>query len=87
MVRGFYWDYLKGKRKVHWWAWDTLLQPKDKGGSGFRDFHLFNQALLARQAWRLILKPDNLCAQVLKARYYLEGKLEDTVFTCNVSSS
>jgi hypothetical protein len=87
MVRGFYWGSLKGKRKVHWRAWDTLLQPKDKGGLGFRDFRLFNQALLARQAWRLILKSDTLCAQVLKAMYYPKGKFEDTVFMCNASSS
>lgn len=32
-------------------------------------------------------KPDNLCAQVLKARYYPKVKLEDTTFTGNASSS
>ena len=87
MVRGFYWGSSNGKRKVHWRAWDDLLQPKNKGGAGFRDFRLFNQALLARQAWRLITRPESLCAQVLKARYYPEGKLEDTVFSGNASSS
>ena len=87
MVRNFYWGSAKGKRKVHWRGWDHLMQPKDRGGAGFHDFRLFNQALLARQAWRLISRPDSLCAQVLKARYYPEGKLEDTVFTGNASSS
>ena len=63
------------------------MQPKSKGGAGFRDFRIFNQELLARKAWRLISKPDSLCALVLKARYYLDGKLEDTVFAGNASSS
>ena len=87
MVRNFYWGSSKGKRKVHWKGWDHLLQPKDRGGAGFRDFRMFNQALLARQAWHLIANADSLCAQVLKARYYLDGKLEDTIFTGNASSS
>ena len=87
MVRNFYWGASKGKRKVHWRAWSKLQQPKCKGGVGFRDFRIFNQALLAHQAWRLITKPDSLCAKLLKARYYQNAKLEDTIFSRNASSS
>jgi hypothetical protein len=35
------------------------------------------QALLARQAWRLLAFPESLCAKVLKAKYLPEGKLLD----------
>jgi hypothetical protein len=42
--------------------------------------------LLAKQAWRLIDKPDNLCAQLLKAKYFPHGNMLDTVFTGNVSA-
>jgi hypothetical protein len=37
---------------------------------GFRDIQLFNQAMLAKQGWRLITKPNTLCARMLKGKYY-----------------
>jgi len=42
---------------------------------GFRDLHLFNVAMLARQGWRLIMNPDSLCARVLRAKYFPNGEL------------
>jgi hypothetical protein len=66
-------------------AWEDLMKPKGQGGIGFRDLRVFNQALLARQAWRLIQFPDSLCARVLKAKYYPQRELIDTVFLGDAS--
>ena len=76
-----------GKRKTCWVAWDIMLRPKSHGGLGFRDMHLFNQALLARQAWCLIQFPNTQCARLLRAKYFPNGSLIDTIFTGNKSST
>jgi hypothetical protein len=42
---------------------------------GFRDLHMFNTMMLAKQCWRLMEQPDSLCARVLHAKYYPDGDL------------
>jgi hypothetical protein len=63
------------------------MQAKCHCGMGFRDMGCFNQALLARQAWRLIQFPDSLCARVLKGKYYPNGDLVDIVFPSEVCAT
>jgi hypothetical protein len=87
MIRDFWWNDDKDRRHIHWTSWDNLTKRKSQGGMGFKDLKLFNQALLARQAWRLIAFPDSLCAKVLKAKYYPNGELTDTAFIKNQSPS
>jgi hypothetical protein len=85
IIRNFWWGDEEDQRKVYWMGWDKMTRPKLQGGIGFRDLCLFNQALLAKQAWRLIEHPESLCARVLKARYYPAGDLIDTAFIQNCS--
>jgi len=59
--------------KIHWLQWEKLTWSKCHGGMGFRDFSLFNQAMLGKQGWRLITRPDSHCAKVLKGKYYPSG--------------
>ncbi|KAG2574039.1 hypothetical protein PVAP13_7KG295601 [Panicum virgatum] len=43
--------------------------------------------MLARQAWRLLIFPDSLCAKLLKAKYYPNSRLLDTAFPRNASNT
>ena len=72
------------RSKIHSMSWDKMKKTKAQG-IGFRDLRLFNQALLAKQACRLIEYPESLCAPILKEKYYHSGDLIDTTFIKNAS--
>ncbi|KAL0411880.1 UNVERIFIED_CONTAM: putative mitochondrial protein [Sesamum latifolium] len=72
MVSKFWWSN-KGNRKIHWLKWQKLCTSKLNGGVGFRQLSLFNKAMLAKQLWRLLKRPDSLLGKVLRARYFPHG--------------
>lgn len=59
-----------GGKKIHLIGKDTLCRSKLDGGLGFRDLNIFNSALLARQLWRLMQRPNSLVWRLLKAKYF-----------------
>jgi hypothetical protein len=47
-----------------------MCSSKFASGMGFRDMELFNIAMLARQAWRILENPTTLSSGILKAVYF-----------------
>uniref|UniRef100_A0A803QGM3 Reverse transcriptase domain-containing protein n=1 Tax=Cannabis sativa TaxID=3483 RepID=A0A803QGM3_CANSA len=60
----------RGTKKVHWKNWNVISVSKFFGGMGFRILSSHNQALLAKQAWRIWNDRNSLLHSVLKARYF-----------------
>jgi hypothetical protein len=87
MIGRFWWAQPEKENKMHRLSCDLLCLRKDKGGLGYRDLHLFNLAMLARQGWRLLLDPKSLCAQVLRSKYYPDGDLLSVVEKPGISYS
>lgn len=70
MCRNFFWGQKAEERKLAWVAWDKMFLPKREGGMGIRNFEVFNKALLAKQAWRILTLPSSMMTRVLKAKYF-----------------
>jgi hypothetical protein len=87
LIRNYWWGSESGKWKTHWLSWPKITRSKSHGGLGFHDMRVYNQALLAKQAWILVAFPESLVARVLKAKYYPRGDLLDTVCSSNPSAT
>ncbi|CAN6571052.1 unnamed protein product [Malus baccata var. baccata] len=70
LVARFWWGNGGGDNKIHWVSKKVLGLLKNLGGLGLRNFMEFNDALLAKQCWRLLCDPSSLWARVMKARYF-----------------
>jgi hypothetical protein len=60
------------KRKIHRVNWKKICKNKEQGGLGFRKTTVFNQALLAKQGWRIATQPESFVVRVLNAKYFLK---------------
>ncbi|KAM6553695.1 hypothetical protein CsatB_014457 [Cannabis sativa] len=74
MMASYWWQTNKDSGKgIHWLSWDKLCKHKKGGGLGFRNLRDFNLAMLGKQGWRLLTRPDSLVTRVFKARYFPQG--------------
>jgi hypothetical protein len=73
LMRRFWWGHKDKDSKIAWMAWGGMGKHKLEGGLGYRDLRSFNNALLAKQGWRLINNPDTLVGRIFQEKYYPTG--------------
>jgi hypothetical protein len=73
-IANYWWGSSADNRRMHWMKWEGLTEAKINGGMGFRGFPMFNKAMLGKQAWRIAVRPESLCARVLKGRYFHDSE-------------
>lgn len=74
----YWWDASPGIKKIDWVSWDRMAKPKSAGGLGFREISQFNDAMLAKLAWRLLKEPSSLLARTLQGKYCLHSTFLET---------
>ena len=70
VIRSLWWGHEQAERKLHLLNWDQICKPKKLGGLGLKKFKSMNQAMLAKQFWKLNHQPQSLFARTFKAKYY-----------------
>ena len=71
----FWWGQKFEERKIHWRSWILMTMAKSLGGIGFKDLEVFNNALLVKQCWRMMVEPFSFWAKVLKGVYFHDRDL------------
>lgn len=56
---------------------DKICHPRNEGGLGLKKFSCMNQAMLAKQFWRIQLNPRSLVAEAFKAKYFPRSTIHD----------
>lgn len=72
--RQFLWGSTKDHKRIHKVQWDNVCKAKHEEGLGIRQMKPFNNAMLAKQAWRVITKEDNLSTKFLEPNMCVQSQ-------------
>ncbi|GJW34052.1 putative RNA-directed DNA polymerase [Tanacetum coccineum] len=75
LIRKFFWGDFSDVKKISWIAWDKVLSPRNKGGSGIGRLSTSNHSLLAKWWWRFRTEEHALWCKVIRSIHGVSGGL------------
>ena len=87
LIHKFWWGTNKSGRFLALKCWDSICQPKEFGGLGFRKFRDINSALLSKLGWNLLTEENKLWISLVKAKYLKNSNFFDYHLKNGVSFS
>ncbi|KAA3472023.1 reverse transcriptase [Gossypium australe] len=79
VARQFIWGSSGKNSKMALVGWDTICQPKGRGGLGLRHLNDQNSSFLMKIGFSLVSKSDALWVRILRAKYGWKGQLPETI--------
>ena len=64
----FFWSGPRASSDIPLVKWVNLITPKKMGGCGFKNMHMFDQALATKKLWRSLFYP-RLRGEIVRSKY------------------
>lgn len=85
LCRNFFLGQKDEERKMAWVYWEKICGSERDGGLGMRNLEVFNKAMLAKQAWRILKYMTSLMVKVLKNKYFPKSTLMEVMVSPQAS--
>ncbi|KAF7802375.1 ribonuclease H [Senna tora] len=85
VMRKFFWNHWDEAKSPAMISWKRLCRSRRVGGMGFQQMLHLNEALLAKQVWRILTLEDTLVSKVFRGKYTIS--LRNDCITAKPNSS
>ncbi|KAH1057930.1 hypothetical protein J1N35_035995 [Gossypium stocksii] len=79
VARIFIWGTIYGRKKMSLVGWDSICQPKDRGGLGMRQLRDENISFLLKLGYNMVFDEEALWVRFIRSKYGLDGSLPDNI--------
>ncbi|KAA3460139.1 reverse transcriptase [Gossypium australe] len=79
IARQFIWGGSAGNTKIALVGWESICQPRNRGGLGIRHLQDHNNSFLMKIGFNLVTRKEALWAQVLRSKYGWKNQLPESI--------